>query len=89
MYAELVQSICLADPQGDQAKPEFIADHQVLQAGLDRKQYQYLLLKVVGVPAFAMSNQFNFSSLKKRIAMMNKMRSAKVHLVKFLLYCRW
>lgn len=63
---------------------EFIADHQVLKAGLDRRQYQYLLLKVVGVPAFAIANQFNFSSLKKRIAMMNKMRSAKVHLIKFL-----
>ncbi len=63
---------------------EFIADHQVLEAGLDRKQYQYLLLKVVGVPAFAFANQFNFSSLKKRIAMMNKMRSAKLHLIKFL-----
>lgn len=63
---------------------EFIADHQVLKAGLDRKQYQYLLLKVVGVPAFAIANQFNFSSLKKRIAMMNRMRSAKVHLIKFL-----
>ncbi|MDF2193106.1 M56 family metallopeptidase [Paraflavitalea sp. CAU 1676] len=63
---------------------EFIADHHVLQAGLDRRQYQYLLLKVVGVPAFAIASQFNFSSLKKRIAMMNKMRSAKVHLIKFL-----
>jgi TonB-dependent SusC/RagA subfamily outer membrane receptor len=63
---------------------EFIADHQVLEAGLDRKQYQYLLLKVVGAPAFAIANQFNFSSLKKRIAMMNKMRSAKVHLIKFM-----
>lgn len=63
---------------------EFIADHQVLKTGLDRKQYQYLLLKVVGTPAFAIANQFNLSSLKKRIAMMNKMRSAKVHLIKFL-----
>lgn len=63
---------------------EFIADHHVLQAGLDRKQYQYLLLKVVGVSAYSITSQFNFSSLKKRIAMMNKMRSAKVHLVKFL-----
>jgi TonB-dependent SusC/RagA subfamily outer membrane receptor len=63
---------------------EFIADHQVLKTGLDRKQYQYLLLKVVGTPAFAIANQFSFSSLKKRIAMMNKMRSAKVHLIKFL-----
>lgn len=63
---------------------EFIADHQVLETGLDRKQYQYMLLKVVGVPAFAIANQFNFSSLKKRIVMMNKIRSAKVHLIKFL-----
>lgn len=63
---------------------EFIADHQVLKTGLDRRQYQYLLLKVVGVPAFAIANQFNFSSLKKRIVMMNKMRSAKMHLIKFL-----
>lgn len=63
---------------------EFIADHKVLETGLDRKQYQYLLLKVIGVPAFAIASQFNFSSLKKRIAMMNKMRSAKIHLIKFL-----
>ncbi|MBN8685768.1 MAG: hypothetical protein J0M10_02075 [Chitinophagales bacterium] len=63
---------------------EFIADRQVLEQGMDRKQYQYLLLKVVGNNQFSIANQFNFSSLKKRIAMMNKLRSAKVHLVKFM-----
>lgn len=63
---------------------EFIADRQVLEQGMDRKQYQYLLLKVIGNNHFSIANQFNFSSLKKRIAMMNKLRSAKVHLVKFL-----
>jgi len=63
---------------------EFIADQQVLQTGLDRKQYQYLLLKVVGVNAFSIASNFNFSSLKKRIAMMNKTKSAKVHLIRFL-----
>ncbi|MBI5372878.1 MAG: hypothetical protein HZA79_12720 [Sphingobacteriales bacterium] len=63
---------------------EFIADRQVLKQGMDRKQYQYLLLKVIGNNHFSIANQFNFSSLKKRIAMMNKFRSAKVHLVKFL-----
>lgn len=63
---------------------EFIADHKVLQSGLDRKQYQYLLLKVIGNNHFSIASQFNFSSLKKRIAMMNKMRSAKAHLLKFL-----
>lgn len=63
---------------------EFIADNNVLQSGFDRKQYQYLLLKVIGVSQFSITQQFNFSSLKKRIAMMNKLKSAKVHLLKFL-----
>jgi hypothetical protein len=64
---------------------EFIADNKVLEAGLDKKQYQYLLLKVIGVPPFHITTQFNFSSLKKRIAMMNKKQSAKSHLLKLLL----
>ncbi|HTE26553.1 TonB-dependent receptor plug domain-containing protein [Flavitalea sp.] len=63
---------------------EFIADQQVLENGLDKKEYQYLLLKVAGGSSFRITNQFNFSFLRKRIAMMNKMKSAKLHLVKFL-----
>ncbi|ULT39991.1 M56 family metallopeptidase [Niabella defluvii] len=43
---------------------EFIADNKVLQSGLDRKEYQYLLLKVMGNRQFAFTNHFNFSSLK-------------------------
>jgi beta-lactamase regulating signal transducer with metallopeptidase domain len=63
---------------------EFIADDQVLYSGIDKKQYQYLLLKVMGSTQFNIASQFNFSSLKKRIVMMNKIKSAKVHLLKFL-----
>src|SRR6185369_4807428 len=63
---------------------EFIADDKVLQNGIDRKQYQYLLVKVIGNNQFSIAQKFNFSSLKKRIAMMNKMKSAGVHLLKFL-----
>ncbi len=63
---------------------EFIADHKVLEHGLDKKQYQYLLLKVIGNNHFSIAQQFNFSSLKKRIAMMNKIKSARVHLLRFL-----
>jgi TonB-dependent SusC/RagA subfamily outer membrane receptor len=63
---------------------EFIADQQVLSSGVDRKAYQYHLLNVVGRPAYRIANSFNFSSLKKRIVMMNKSRSARLHLVKFL-----
>lgn len=64
---------------------EFIADHQVLANGIDRRQYQYLLLKVTGISGFSMANNFNLSSLKKRIIMMNKKTSATVHLLRFML----
>jgi hypothetical protein len=63
---------------------EFIADQQVLEKGVDRKGYQYHLLKVVGEPQYRLANNFNFSSLKKRIIMMNKMRSARLHMLKLL-----
>ena len=63
---------------------EFIADSKVIEEGIDKKQYQYLLLKVIGNNHFSIANQFNFSSLKKRIAMMNKMKTARVQLIKFL-----
>lgn len=63
---------------------EFVADHKVLENGISKKQYQYLLLKVIGNNQFSIAQKFNFSSLKKRIAMMNKNKSAKLHLLRFL-----
>lgn len=63
---------------------EFIADNKVVANGVDRKQYQYLLLKVIGNNQFSIAQKFNFSSLKKRIAMMNKLKSTRINLVKFL-----
>jgi hypothetical protein len=62
---------------------EFIADMQVLKNGLDRRQYQHLLLKVIGQQQFSIASHLNFSALKTRIAMMNKIRTARVHLLKF------
>lgn len=63
---------------------EFVADNKVLENGVNKKQYQYLLLKVIGNNQFSIAQKFNFSSLKKRIAMMNKNKSAKMHLLRFL-----
>jgi len=63
---------------------EFIADNKVLEKGVDRKHYQYLLLKVIGNNHLSIAQKFNFSSLKKRIAMMNTLRSAKLNLTRFL-----
>ncbi len=63
---------------------EFIADKNVLDNGVDKKEYQFLLLKVIGNNQVSIANQFNFSSLKKRITMMNKNKSAKKQLFRFL-----
>ena len=57
---------------------EFIADNKVVQNGIDKKEYQYLLLKVIGNSQYSIATQFNFSSLNKRIAMMNKTKSARL-----------
>ena len=64
---------------------EFIADQNVLTAGVDRKDYQYLLLKVTGISEPQIANQFNFSPLKTRIAMMNKLPSTKANKLRLLI----
>jgi TonB-dependent SusC/RagA subfamily outer membrane receptor len=55
-----------------------------VDSGCDKKSYQYHLLKVAGQSRYCLANNFNFSSLKKRIIMMNKDKSARLQLVKFL-----
>lgn len=90
LFAELLCIVCWYNPfvwllrYSIRQNLEFIADRAVLSSGVDRKGYQYHLLKVVGEPAYRLANNFSFSSLKKRIIMMNKIRSARLHLVKFL-----
>ncbi len=55
---------------------EFEADADVLQSGVDARQYQMLLIrKSAGEKMFAMANNLNHNSLKKRITMMNKKKS--------------
>ncbi len=63
---------------------EFLTDQQVLDKGVDRQTYQYSLLNASKQGAsVAISNQFNFKTLKKRIMMMNKKRSSKLELSKY------
>jgi TonB-dependent SusC/RagA subfamily outer membrane receptor len=65
---------------------EFIADRQVLQEGIEPRKYQYSLLATfTGQPAVSFPNHFNFSHLKTRIYMMNKQKSSKSHLMKYIL----
>ena len=55
---------------------EYMADEQVLNNGIDAKQYQYLLIrKSVGEHKFALANNFRQCNLHKRITMMNKTKT--------------
>ena len=57
---------------------EYEADEVVLNANVDVKQYQLLLIrKSVGDQLFSMANNFNYQSLKKRIRMMTMNKSSR------------
>ena len=57
---------------------EYMADEQVLNNGIDAKQYQYLLIcKSVGEHKFALANNFRERNLHKRITMMTKTKTSK------------
>ncbi len=66
---------------------EFITDRKIIQRGTDSRAYQYSLLNVSfnqHAPA-ALTSNFNFSTLKKRIKMMNAQRSSKLNLTRYAL----
>lgn len=63
---------------------EFLTDDTVLKNGIDKKSYQYLLLKVTGYSPVNIASSFKISSLKQRIYMMNKTRTSQRHLLKML-----
>ena len=55
---------------------EYEADETVLREGVNARNYQMLLIKkAVGTRLYSMANNFNHSSLKKRITMMLKEKS--------------
>jgi hypothetical protein len=55
---------------------EYIADRQVMDRGIERIDYQSLLLKqVIGYHSVELVNNFNLKPIKNRIAMMNKTKS--------------
>ena len=65
---------------------EYLADNGVLREGVDSKDYQYHLLRLTyHETAVQIVNNFNVSQLKQRIMMMNKTRSSRLKLAKYLL----
>ncbi len=65
---------------------EYIADRQVLDRGFALVDYQTLLLKqVIGYHSVELVNNFNLKPIKKRIAMMTKIRSGRPARLKAML----
>ena len=66
---------------------EFLADQAALRTGLDRRAYQYSLLRQQpgGVPAPALAFYFSFLTLKNRITMLNQPASTSRQLGRYLL----
>ena len=55
---------------------EYLADREVLQQGYELFDYQSLLLsQLISIRSVELVNNFNLLSIKKRIAMMNKIKS--------------
>ena len=64
---------------------EFLADEGVLRQGFLKNEYQTLILnEAMGLQVNNLTNNFNISLIKNRIAMMTKNRSANRNLVKVL-----
>ncbi len=65
---------------------EFIADNRVLLEGFDKVRYQEMLFeKSLGITSFSLTNNFNYSLLKKRLKMMTTKKSSSVKKVKYIL----
>ncbi len=57
---------------------EYLADQGALETGFNRKSYQITLLEhLIGSTSLSITNNFNYSLIKNRIAMMNKEKSSK------------
>ncbi|GAB3911437.1 hypothetical protein GCM10028803_52870 [Larkinella knui] len=61
---------------------EYLVDREVLNEGVEKKKYQYYLLKAslageVPMPVRPVTNSFNQPQLKSRISMMNRPQSTK------------
>lgn len=92
LLGELLTIICWINPISWLLKHEirqnleFLADNCVAKSGCDLKIYQYHLLDMaLYSPEIQIVNKFNVSPLKKRIIMMNQVKTKKAELLKYLL----
>jgi hypothetical protein len=65
---------------------EYLADQGALETGFNRKSYQITLLEhLIGSASLSITNSFNYSLIKNRIAMMNKEKSSRRNIWKVFL----
>jgi len=65
---------------------EYLADQAVMESGIEKSDYQLLLLEQsAGSQRFALANAFNEFTTIKRIKMMNQNKSSKWSKIKYLL----
>lgn len=65
---------------------EYLADDGALSEGFNRKSYQITLLEhLIGSASLTITNNFNYSLIKNRIAMMNKEKNGRKNIWKLFL----
>ena len=65
---------------------EYLADEGALNEGFNRKSYQITLLEhLIGSASLSITNNFNYSLIKNRIAMMNKEKKGRKNIWKLFL----
>ncbi|MEX2591432.1 MAG: M56 family metallopeptidase [Anditalea sp.] len=77
--------ICWLTGQAVRENIEFITDQKVLSSGTDKQGYQFSLLHIaISSTQPVLGNHFNIKNLKKRIIMMNKKQTSKMHFGKYV-----
>jgi len=92
VLGEIVTILCWINPFAWLLKKEisinheYIADQEVMDAGFNKKEYQYHLIGLEHSPVAAANlyNYFSVLPLKKRITMLNKKRMHRAGTIKYL-----
>jgi len=92
LFSEIVCALCWFNPMAWLIKHElrmnleYLADRSVIESGCNSEHYQFHLLHLTYNKAIAqITNNFNFSPLKKRIIMINKKKTSEKSRAKYLL----
>jgi TonB family protein len=93
LISEMVTIICWFNPfvwllkREVRYNLEYLADQNVITAGFDTKRYQYHLLDLAQHSSNVyLYNSFNMLHLKNRILMMNKKRSTRIGIAKYMMF---